>query len=102
MRRIDSTSFEFALGDRDRIESSLRRAFGAGSLDRSFLSDEIRAFTRRARAGGQPVERVIIAVKSMVDDTQGASRDVEVRKHLAEDVVRWCIEEYYGSRPADV
>jgi hypothetical protein len=102
MRRVDSVSFEFALGDRDHIERSLRRVFAEPSLDHSFLSDEIRAFTRRARAGGQPVERVIIAVKSMVDGTQGAAHDFLVGRHLAEDVVRWCIEEYYGTRPADL
>jgi hypothetical protein len=102
MRRIDSTSFEFALGDRDHIEASLRRALVSPALDRSFLSDEIRAFTRRARAGGQPIERVIIAVKSMVDDTQSASPDITARRHLAEEVVRWCIEEFYGNRPADL
>ena len=102
MRRIDSPSFEFALGDRDRIERSLGRALASPLLDRSFLKDEICGFTRRARAGGQRVERVIIAVKEMVDETPGTARDLEPRRHLAEDVVRWCIEEYYGSRPADL
>jgi hypothetical protein len=45
---------------------------------------------------------VIIAVKSMVDDTQGAARNFEEGRHLSEDVVRWCIEEYYGTRQADL
>ena len=58
------------------------------------------SYVDKARGRGEPVERVIIDLKQemraagVVDRYQRPDE-----RPLAESVIRWCIERYYGSPP---
>jgi hypothetical protein len=95
MRRLDSPSFQFALGDRDQLKHQLELALRQPNSGGTYLQDAIRGFTQRARADGQPVERVIIALKELASMASAASSHPEPEAALREDVVKWCLEEYY-------
>ena len=52
--------------------------------------------TRRAR--GEPVERVIIDLKQEMRAAGAIDRYARPEERaLAESVIRWCIERYYGA-----
>jgi hypothetical protein len=99
MRRLDSPSFQFTLGDREHVLRQLEMSF-RGTVSKPFLEDVVRAFTRRARASGQTVERVIIALKDMALMASRATDCPERVAAMNEDVVRWCLTEYFNKTPA--
>jgi hypothetical protein len=99
MRRLDSPSFQFTLGDREHVLRQLELSF-RGAVSKPLLEDVVRAFTRRARSSGQTVERVIIALKDMALMASRATHSPESVAEMNEDVVRWCLAEYFSKIPA--
>jgi hypothetical protein len=55
----------------------------------------VRAYAEHARARGEPVERVIIALKEMVSGIVPPRDRTSEQRALAERVVSWCIRGYY-------
>ena len=85
---------------RDQLSTLLRAAFRGELVETEPLRESVCAYVDSARERGEPVERVIIDLKRMMELSgawrRSASRAEEA---LAEGVIRWCIERYY--RPAD-
>ena len=106
MRRLDTPPYGFALPDEERLRALFARALADSDEAREALRRAVCDFTQRARRAGAPAERVVIAVKEImgVQLPQGVALSThafprpEVR--LLEDVVRWCIEEYFGRQGA--
>ena len=69
--------------------------------DTEGLRTAVCAYVDEARERGEPVERVIVDLKQMMEIggawRRTATREMEM---LAEGVIRWCIDRYY--QPADV
>jgi hypothetical protein len=55
----------------------------------------VRAYAEHARARGEPVERVIIALKELVARVVPPRDRTSEQRALAERVVSWCIRGYY-------
>jgi hypothetical protein len=55
----------------------------------------VRAYAEHARASGEPVERVIIALKEIVSRVVPPRDRTSEQRALAERVVSWCIRGYY-------
>jgi hypothetical protein len=90
---------------RDQLAPLLRAAFrDAGQIETQPLREAVCAYVDAARARGEPVERVIVDLKRMMELSGGwrrfASRAEEA---VAEAVIRWCIDRYYqpADRPTD-
>ncbi len=64
------------------------------------LRDAVCGYVDAARARGEPVERVIIDLKREMRAAGLVDRYVRPdERAVAESVIRWCIERYYGSAP---
>ena len=72
------------------------------------LRTYVHAFVDAAKEGGWPVERTIVALKEVAaeaglrssTDVLRVNAPLELRDALLIDIVRWCVERYYGySRP---
>ena len=104
MRRLDTPSYGFALPDEERLRALFAYALASTDDTRDTLKDAVCDFTRRARRAGAPVERVVIAIKEImgVELPQGMALSAHAyprpQLRLLEEVVRWCIEEYFGPR----
>ena len=85
---------------RDQLATLLRAAFRGGLVETEPLREAVCAYVDTARERGEPVERVIIDLKRMME-LSGAWRRSTSRKEeaIAEGIIRWCIERYY--RPVD-
>ena len=80
---------------------ALRAAFREPG-DVATLRDAVCTYVDAARARGEPVERVIIDVKQGMRAAGVVDRYARPEEHaVAESVIRWCIERYYGSAPRD-
>ena len=102
----ETTPHTHADGDLARPTSSetlsalLRSAFrDAGDVAK--LRDAVCRYVDAARARGEPVERVIVDLKQEMR-AAGAIKDYAAKEEraLAEGVIRWCIERYYGAASA--
>jgi hypothetical protein len=79
----------------------LREALRRGLADAG-LREEVCAYVDAARQRGDPVERVIIDLKRELHAAGVIDRYADPHERaLAESVVRWCIERYYGAERAD-
>jgi hypothetical protein len=79
------------------LPSSLRDALRSGVVD-SRVHEEVCAYVDTARRAGDPVERVIIDLKREMHGTGILDRYVRpAERDIAESVIRWCIERYYGA-----
>jgi hypothetical protein len=99
-RTPDSGSDNSSTGPtRDELSTLLRAAFRGGLVDTEPLREAVCVYVDGARERGEPVERVIVDLKRMMELSgawrRSASRAEEA---LAEGIIRWCIERYY--RPA--
>ena len=64
------------------------------------LRDAVCGYVDGARARDEPVERVIIDLKQEMRAAGLVDRYVRPEERaVAESVIRWCIERYYGSAP---
>ena len=85
---------------RDQLSALLRAAFRGGLAETEPLREAVCTYVDGARERGEPVERVIIDLKRMMELSgawrRSASRAEEA---MAEGVIRWCIDRYY--KPVD-
>jgi hypothetical protein len=78
---------------------ALRAAFREHG-DVAALRDTVCSYVDAARARGEPVERVIIDLKQEMRAAGVVDRYLRPgERAVAESVIRWCIERYYGSAP---
>jgi hypothetical protein len=59
------------------------------------VRETIRDFVRELKDEGLPPERVLVRLKSTIGEVRGD--DIEPRRRLFQQVITWCIEEYYRS-----
>jgi hypothetical protein len=79
------------------LRGALRREPEAESL-----RDAVCEYVDAARQRGAPVERVIIDLKQEMRAAGAIDRYANPKERdLAEAVIRWCIQRYYGSARAD-
>ena len=84
----------------DQLSTLLRAAFRGGLVETEPLRESVCAYVDAARERGEPVERVIVDLKRMME-LSGAWRRAASRAEeaVAEGVIRWCIDRYY--KPVD-
>jgi hypothetical protein len=83
---------------REPLAAALRAAFREHGADIALLREAVCDHVDAARARGDPVERVIIDLKEEMRAAGVVDRYVRAEERaLAESVIRWCIERYYGS-----
>jgi hypothetical protein len=84
---------------REAFLVALRAAFREHG-EPAALRDAVCAYVDAARAAGEPVERAIIDLKQEMRGAGLIDRYVRPEERsVAESVIRWCIERYYGSAP---
>jgi len=82
---------------REPFSAALRAAFRENG-EVAAVRDAVCSYVDAARAGGEPVERVIIDLKQEMRGAGVVDRYLRPEERvLAESVIRWCIERYYGS-----
>ena len=82
------------------LPPKLREALRSGIAD-TYLRDEVRAYVDAARRRADPVERVIIDLKREMHVAGVINLYAQPHERaLAESVIRWCIERYYGPERA--
>jgi hypothetical protein len=81
-----TTAFATAARHFRATESELRRA--------------VCDYTALLRAADAPPEQVLVAIKQLLREVAGGMLDPEEYRQLLDRVVRWCINSYYGPRPA--
>ena len=82
---------------REVLAANLRTAMRAEAAS---LRDAVCEYVDAARQRGEPVERVIIDLKQEMRAAGVVDRYVKPNERaLAESVIRWCIERYYGTVP---
>ncbi len=52
-----------------------------------------------AREAGMPIERLVVILKSVLDQTPHSEDSLHTRAEIKERLVAVCIEEYYGNEP---
>ena len=81
---------------REALSANLRAALRL-STDTAIPRDVVDAYVDEARLRGEPVERVIIDLKQEMRAAGVIDPYAHPRERaLAESVIRWCIERYYG------
>lgn len=85
---------------RDQLATLLEAAFRGGLVDSMPLRESVWSYVDAARERGEPVERVIIDLKRMMEVSGGWRRPTSrAAEAVAEGVIRWCIDRYY--KPVD-
>jgi len=79
------------------LRGALRREAGAETL-----RDTVCEYVDAARQRGDPVERVIIDLKQEMRAAGAIDRYAHPKeRELAESVISWCIQRYFGSARSD-
>src|SRR5689334_21035535 len=82
---------------RQILAAALRGALAAGA-DPDEIRDTVRWYVDAARECGRPVERVIVDLKEQLHAIGAIHLYARPNERvLAESVIRWCIEQYYGA-----
>jgi len=82
---------------RQILAAALRFALAPGA-EAAELRDTVCRYVDAAHARGEPVERVIVDVKEQLRALDAIERYARPNERaLAESVIRWCIERYYGA-----
>jgi hypothetical protein len=108
MRRLETPPYEFALQDEAQLRALFERVLReppAGSQETHVvaLRTAVCALVRRGKETGLQIETVIVALKDIFGVHDRPSRSLRgedgAPPHVAlvRRVVRWCIEEYYGT-----
>jgi hypothetical protein len=85
----------------DKLTTNLRGALRRDGAAEA-LRDAVCEYVDAARLRGDPVERVIIDLKQEMRTAGAVDRYAHPKeRELAESVIRWCIQRYYGSTRAD-
>ncbi len=81
----------------NRLRQAIARAFHARAEQdvTGELRDAVCTYVRAQREAGVRVEEVVIAVKAAVDLADLRPVRTIERRELTEQVVTWCIAEYY-------
>ena len=86
---------------RDQLSALLRGAFRGGLVETEPLREAVCAYVDGARERGEPVERVIVDLKRMMEVSGGWRRSASrAEEAVAEGVIRWCIDRYYRPNPS--
>jgi len=112
MRRLETPPYQFALRDeahlRGLFERVLREPRGEAQESHArALRDGVCSLVKRAKAEGQQVETVIVALKDIFGVPDRPNRaftgdeDTPPNVVLLRRVVRLCIAEYFGSATDD-
>jgi len=81
---------------RDHLAALLRAPFRGGTVETEPLREAVCVYVDAARERGEPVERVIIDLKRMMELSGGWRRSTSRKEEaVAEGVIRWCIDRYY-------
>lgn len=81
--------------DPDPLRQALAEAGRTRNYETLELRDAVARFAGAARAAGLPPERVLIAVKELVDEHSQTGVSEWWRSVLTDRVVRWAVEGYY-------
>ena len=100
MRRLDTPHFAFARAYREQITAVLGETFRRVGAEAEALYDVIGRFVRAARAEGVDAGRVAMALDEMVDDAVVAGASHRQYRAMKDQVIRWSIDEFYGTRTA--
>ena len=79
----------------DALERAFRLVAHHAPLGPDAVRLRVRAYAEHARARGEPVERVIIALKELVARVVPPRDRTSGQRALADRVVSWCIRGYY-------
>jgi len=84
------------------LQPRLRLAFTSHTANLAPLHTAVSEYVDVARSQGEPVERVLIDLRAMLNLGGQWQDHATAEQHaLAEAVIRWCIERYYGAERAD-
>ena len=90
---FDSADAADALAD--VLDRAFRLVARRAPLGPDAVRVRVRAYAEHARASGEPVERVIIAIKDLVSRVVPPRDRTSEQRALADRVVSWCIRGYY-------
>ena len=99
MRRLDSPQFAFARAYREQITAGLGETFRRVGLEVEAVYELIGRFVRAARAEGIDAGRVAMALDEMVEDAAVSGASFRQYRAVKDQVIRWSIDEFYGTRP---
>ena len=100
-----TSSFRLAVEDRDALLALVEQALRDGASVRATLKGAVCDVVRQTKAQGWPPEVVIVALKDVVlsaaresgaATTSAPPVPSATRARLLEQVVRWCVDEYYA------
>lgn len=84
-----------AVADQDAIRRVLAQASRTRNYDAAELREAVSQFAADARSAEVPPERVLIAVKQLVDEHSPGGVSDWWRSVVTDRVVRWAVEGYY-------
>jgi len=79
----------------DSLRQALVRAVAAHNYDGVELRDAVVQFAGESRLAGVPPERVLVAVKRVIEDDTVAGMSDWWRSIITDRFVRWAVEGYY-------
>ena len=98
MRHSDGEQFPSVPSNRtsrDDLLVVIAEAFRVQSVGAADVHQKVCAFVRARRDAGDPPERVIVALKDVIDRAAVRGHRTERQSALVETIIRWCINEYY-------
>jgi hypothetical protein len=84
-----------AVADQDAVRRALVQASRTRNYDATELRDVVSQFAADARCADVPPERVLIAMKQLVDEHSPGGVSDWWRSVVTDRVVRWAVEGYY-------
>ena len=106
VREVTLAALRFLDDDASRVDAA--DATGAGTTRvREELRLTVDVYAKTMRALGEPPERVIITVKSVIDAAVSdlldeGKQSLQLRDaELRDDVLRWAVDSYWGSTRGD-
>ena len=87
----------------ERAERAIAAYFHTHLADTDALRSAVCDYVAALRAEGAEPQQMLVAVKRLVGRAwpAGWRADAEQQRALGEQVVRWCIEEYYRAADAE-
>jgi hypothetical protein len=89
----------------DRLHAEFTAMAHNEHIELTMLEDAVCAFVDEMKEQGQPPEAVLVAAKQAAADAglvpsseQSLFLTNDHADHVLGEIVRWCIEEYYGNR----
>jgi hypothetical protein len=85
----------------DGIRYALHQQLSDPDQDLMPLREAVCAFVATLRDRGLPPERTLVAVKDVMGSVHASPQHLERLREITSLITKWCVEEYYGSSPAD-